>query len=436
MSARAAFYGDDFTGSTDALAQFHRFGLRSLLFFRTPSPALFEQVAATHDVVGIAGIARSLPAEAIAAEIAPAFALFAALAPRFVQYKICSTCDSSERLGSFGPALRLGCETFGARRIPLVPAQPEFGRYTVFANHFAAADGARVRLDRHPTMAHHPSTPIDEADLRVFLARQTPLPIDSLDLVALDRAGETNPLAAGAGTEPRVVVVDVLEQRALPRIGRMILDAAPGATAFALGSGGLSYAIAAALTGRDAPIGADPAPAAREQLVVLSGSASPGTRAQIARVRERGWEIVALDPRELMNDAAAATERASIMMRRALAAGRSAAVASMREPGDRAPIAPEVLAPVLGRALGILADDAIRSGIRRLVVAGGDSSSYAMSALDVYGIEIVGAIDVAAWLCALRSTQPHLDGIEVVLKGGQVGGVDFFEHARTGTSAV
>lgn len=436
MSARAAFYGDDFTGSTDALAQFHRFGLRSLLFFRVPSRELFAQAAASHDVVGIAGIARSLPVEAIAAEIAPAFALFAELAPPFVQYKICSTCDSSERLGSFGPAIRLGCEMLGAQRIALVPAQPEFGRYTVFGNHFAEADGARVRLDRHPTMAHHPSTPIDEADLRVFFARQTPLPIDSLDLIALARAGETNPLAADADAAPRVVAIDVLEQRALPRIGRMILDAAPGATAFALGSGGLSYAAAASLTGRDQPIDADPAPAALEQIVVLSGSASPRTRAQIAHARDRGWEIVALDPRDLMDDAGAATERASSAMRDALGRGRSAVVASMREPGDRAAIAPEALAPVLGRALGVLAGDAIGDGIRRVVVAGGDTSSYAMSALDAYGIEVVGAIDVAAWLCALRSAQPHLDGVEVVLKGGQVGGVDFFERARTGTSGA
>jgi 3-oxoisoapionate kinase len=133
------FYGDDFTGSTDAAAQYRRVGLETVLLpSLRPAPELAE-IAASVDVLGIAGISRSLPTEEMESELRPIFTAFAALRPAFVQYKICSTFDSSAAVGSFGRVCELACAAFGRQSIPVLAAQPEFGRYTLFGNHFARA---------------------------------------------------------------------------------------------------------------------------------------------------------------------------------------------------------------------------------------------------------------------------------------------------------
>ena len=114
------------------------------------------------------------------AELRPVLAALAALEPRIVQYKACSTADSSPTIGSLGRVIELGREHVSASARAVLFAQPDFGRYTVFGHHFAAEDGIVYRLDRQPTMSTHPSTPMTESDLAVHLARQT----DAADRVA------------------------------------------------------------------------------------------------------------------------------------------------------------------------------------------------------------------------------------------------------------
>ena len=84
-----AYYGDDFTGSVDVLLQFARHGWSGRLFVGLPHADDLRGAATTHDVVGIAGIARSLPTAQIEAEIRPALEALTALGPRVVQYKAC-----------------------------------------------------------------------------------------------------------------------------------------------------------------------------------------------------------------------------------------------------------------------------------------------------------------------------------------------------------
>jgi 3-oxoisoapionate kinase len=61
---------------------------------------------------------------------------------------------------------------------PLVVGAPQLKRYTAFGHLFAGYQGQTYRIDRHPVMSRHPVTPMDEADLRIHLARQTDLPVD------------------------------------------------------------------------------------------------------------------------------------------------------------------------------------------------------------------------------------------------------------------
>src|SRR5688500_9899495 len=113
------FYGDDFTGSVDALLQYRRTGLDGVLL---TDP---EHVGRISDraVIGLAGISRSLPADELAAEVAPALTRLRELAPRVVQYKACSTVDSSPEVGSLGRVIEIARQLFPTLPVPMIFAQ-------------------------------------------------------------------------------------------------------------------------------------------------------------------------------------------------------------------------------------------------------------------------------------------------------------------------
>ncbi|MGH3168226.1 MAG: four-carbon acid sugar kinase family protein, partial [Trebonia sp.] len=240
----AAFYGDDLTGSTDALAQFHRAGLRGLL---VTSPEAIG-LGAGYDVIGIAGISRSLPTARMADELLPAFRALREMSTTVVQYKVCSTADSSPAVGSLGRAIELGREVFGEVPVPVLIAQPDLGRYTAFGNHFAAEGEEIYRLYRQPTMSRHPSTPVTEGDLRRHIGAQTDLPVASVDVTAYD----SDPLAryrTVTADDPGAIVFDAMDNTHLRAVGEVILAAAPRRPAFVLGAGGLSWSLGTALAG-------------------------------------------------------------------------------------------------------------------------------------------------------------------------------------------
>lgn len=268
---RVAFYGDDFTGSVDVLLQFARRGWTGRLFTALPDAATLARAAAEADVVGVAGIARSLPPAEMEAELRPALTALAGLHPHIVQYKACSTADSSPVVGSLGRVLEIGREVLGPRAVPMLFAQPDFGRFTVFGQHFAAEGGVVHRLDRQPTMSTHPSTPMTESDLAVHLSRQTVLPLASVPLPAL--AG----LADRLGDAPEAgLVLDALTDDDLATVGWALL--AQPAPVFAIGSGGLSHGIAAAEPGDAAAPPRATTPVARCWSCPAAGRPRPGDR--------------------------------------------------------------------------------------------------------------------------------------------------------------
>ncbi|MFB4268180.1 four-carbon acid sugar kinase family protein [Nonomuraea sp. GTA35] len=416
-----AFVADDFTGATDALWQFRRFGL---------SGSLVTDVTHLHDrddVIGIATTARA-SADPVASAL-PALRAVAALGPLAVQYKVCSTFDSSPGHGSIGAVIAaLHREGLARGAVPVLAAQPEFGRYTWFANHFVRAGEEVVRLDRYPPTRDHPVTPATEADLRVRLAEQG--------------AGRTGWLPAGASQEEyaarrsdAAVVADAMTEAHLVAFGRLLLTAAGrraphlgegaahpggvpeagGGALYCVGSGGLSYSLAAALTsGRPARGGATLGAAG--PVLVVSGSRSPVTARQIDAAERAGWTV--LDAADGL-DAIAHAEAS-------LREGRHTIVQSTRGP-SRDPAG-------VGESLGRVAAAAVRAGlVRRLVVAGGDTSGQVVAALGARALDVVGTLAVGGPVCVLASDDPACDGLEVALKGGQVGGEDFFLSAASGS---
>ena len=71
-----------------------------------------------------------------------------------------------------------------------------------------------------------------------------------------------------------------------------------------------------------------------------------------------------------------------------------------------------------------------KASIARLVIAGGNTSSHAVAALDVWGLSYRGPLTPGAPLCRIHSDDPGLDGLDIILKGGQMGSPNFFEEAR------
>ncbi|MBB6635092.1 four-carbon acid sugar kinase family protein [Cohnella thailandensis] len=460
-----AYYGDDFTGSTDVLEALFRQGLRTALFLDPPdedgpSGSARHELLDGLDAFGIAGVGRSLSPEEMERELPPIFESLKQAGPAIVHYKICSTFDSSPGTGSIGKAAELGRSIFGGRFVPVLAGVPYLGRYTVFGHHFAAAPGGEVfRLDRHPTMSRHPITPMDESDLRKQLARQTSLKSSLLDIVALDgtaaEAGERLERVV-SGEEPDVVLFDALDERRLAVAGELIWQEArkKGDGLFAIGSSGIEYALGAAwrASGERTSSGLDqeekkqrPAKPV-DRLLVVSGSCSPATARQIAEAEADGFAPIRVPTLELIRPEWAEEARARLLAeaKERLDEGRSVILYSASGPDDpsigtlRQALAeqgrrPEDSSRLLGTELGGLARSlAVQAGLTRILIAGGDTSGYVTRALGVYALECLRTLAPGAPLCRAYSDDAELDGIELVLKGGQVGGERFFDLVKRG----
>ncbi|MEO5562708.1 MAG: four-carbon acid sugar kinase family protein, partial [Chitinophagaceae bacterium] len=131
-----AFYGDDFTGSTDALEFLTRAGAKTMLFIEPPSKAVLAKYPGLN-AFGVAGRTRSMSPAEMKKTLLPAFEKLKQCGARHVHYKICSTFDSSPKIGSIGKAIDAGAEVFKNKFTPLLVAAPLLGRYCLFGNLFA-----------------------------------------------------------------------------------------------------------------------------------------------------------------------------------------------------------------------------------------------------------------------------------------------------------
>ena len=443
-----AYYGDDFTGSTDVMEVLAFAGLPTVLFLDVPDAADLARFPGRR-AIGVAGTARSRPPEWMRAHLAPALAALDALGAPVLHYKVCSTFDSSPAAGSIGCALDIGLAVTRRAWCPMVVAAPALRRYQAFGNLFAAVDGVAYRLDRHPTMSRHPVTPMAEADLRRHLAAQTEAPVGLVDLLALQSGRGEAVLAAAREAGQRAVLFDVLDTATLAEAGRVIWQAREGGL-FAVASSGLEYALVAHWRAAGMLPAAPPPPAVRgaaERLLVVSGSCSPGTAQQIEWAAAHGFATIRLDALAAADPARAVAEvaRAATAAADALAGGRDALVFSAAGPQDPAVGALLAAAARTGRPAGalqaavaaalgeVLAQAAERSGVSRIVIAGGDTSGAAAGRLGVYALEAAMPIAPGGPLCIAhrRGGEP----IELVLKGGQIGGADFFGLVKHGGAA-
>src|SRR4030095_7826732 len=181
-----AFYGDDFTGSTDALEFINKAGAKTVLFTEPPTTEQLKSFPGL-DAYGVAGKTRALDPGEMEKILVPAFERMKTIGAKHIHYKVCSTFDSSPTVGSIGKAIDCGAEVFNSNMIPVLGGMPALGRYCVFGNLFArmgiGSNGKIYRIDQHPSMSKHPVTPMGESDLRIHLGRQTNKKIGLIDHV-------------------------------------------------------------------------------------------------------------------------------------------------------------------------------------------------------------------------------------------------------------
>lgn len=419
-----AFYGDDLTGSTDALEFICRAGAKAVLFMKPPT---VDQLKAFPGLqaFGVAGRTRSLSPAAMEAELIPAFNLMKATGAKHVHYKVCSTFDSSPTIGSIGRAVDCGALVFQNKRIPVLGGMPALGRYCLFGNLFArmgiGSKGAIYRLDRHPSMRKHPTTPAHESDLRLHLGSQTNKKTGLINILNIEEDIEIWESALQADEE--VVLLDVQHNAQLTKIGQWLDSLAKEEeTLFSIGSSGIEMALGSYWnqTGVLKAGNTWPQPAKTTPLLVVSGSCSPVTTAQIEYAKENGFAEMVVAAEQMLHKGAV---EADVLQRIVdiLQQGKNLVVHT----GQRATAS--VASEITGKVLGTIARHAILSaGLKRVIVAGGDTSSHAALEMEVEALEMMAPMVSGAPLCKVHSRNKNINGIEINLKGGQVGGKDYF----------
>lgn len=449
MTAPAAplitWFGDDFTGSAAVMEVLAFAGLETVLFSDIPSPALLARFKSAR-AIGIASTARThSPAWMQDALPAPLQFLHRLGAP-LLHYKVCSTFDSSPTCGNIGKAIEIGLDITGARAAPVLTAAPQMRRYQSFGHLFAGTFDGVHRLDRHPVMAHHPVTPMDESDLMAHLSRQTSLASALIDLEAL-WADPQPALDAALEQGARLLSIDSMDPASEQAAGKLIWDNR-AALRFVAGSQGVEYALVRHWQNTGL-IPASPAPTSAgqvAQIAAVSGSVSPSTAQQIDWAQAHGFAIIRFDaaralasPEAMAREIAMATDHAVT----AANAGLSPLVCSATGPNDPAvaafrtalaasPVTMETANAMTGQALGGVLDAVLtRTDIRRAVISGGDTSGHGMRVLKLDALQARAPTIPGAALCTGYGDSPH-DGLEIALKGGQMGSEDFFGWIRDG----
>jgi uncharacterized protein YgbK (DUF1537 family) len=419
-----AFYGDDLTGSTDALEFICRAGAKAVLFMKPPTADQLKTFPGLQ-AFGVAGRARSLSPAMMEAELVSSFKLMKETGVKHMHYKICSTFDSSPQTGSIGKAIECGAAVFQTRLIPILGGMPALGRYCLFGNLFAqmgiGSEGEIYRLDRHPSMQKHPITPASESDLRIHLGNQTTKKIGLINVLEIE--GNIKTWHHALKGDEEAVLLDVLNNEQLTKIGEWLEGMRKeGETLFSVGSSGIEMALGSYWnqTGVLKATSSWLQPERVNPLLVVSGSCSPVTATQIEYAKANGFEEISIDAKMFFNKGSIEED---IIQRtvKILQDGKNLIVHTGEKETKAVP------SEITGKVLGSIAREAIIStGLKRVVVAGGDTSSHAAIEMEIEALEMIAPMVSGAPLCKIHSGNKSIDGIEINFKGGQVGGRDYF----------
>ena len=414
MALRLGVIADDFTGATDIAGFLVANGLATVQLNGVPEPGRIPEV----DAVVVSLKSRSIPApEAVQLSLAALEALRAMGAERIL-FKYCSTFDSTPK-GNIGPVTDALLAALGADFTTVCPALPVNGR-SVYHGYLFVGD---VLLNES-SMRHHPVTPMTDASLVRVMAAQSsgraanvawPVIADGPDAL---RAALDSLRADGV----RYAVLDTITDADLDTIGAAVAD-----LPLVTGGSGLGAGLARALASAEGTPHAKPWTPVTGRAVLLSGSCSAMTNAQVADYLPLGPALrVSVD--ELISDPEGYSRRVLDWV--------------LDQPETPAPLvyatsgpeevrrlqdaygAAETAAAIEG-LFGRLARQLAAAGFRRFVVAGGETSGSVTTALGVDGFHVGPQIAPGVpWVRSLDNS------LELALKSGNFGSPDFFSRAQ------
>lgn len=407
---------DDFTGATDLANMLARAGMRTVLVLGRPGAG--DPLPAAEAAV-VALKSRTAPvAEAVDDSLA-AWRWLAAGGAEQCYFKYCSTFDSTQA-GNIGPVAAALMDETGADFTVYCPAFPEAGR-TIYQGHLFVFEQP---LHESP-LKDHPLTPMTDASLARWLSPQlggAPVGLIGFGEVEAGAVAIRARMEALGAEGIRHAVVDALTDDHLMALGR----ACDGMKLVTAGSGlGLGLPGNFARAGRLEGGSADLLPAIGGDTLLLSGSCSAATNAQVARWEADGGALLRLDPVALAEgdmDATLAWD---------WAAGQAgAALVAATAPPATVRAAQEALGTARAAAIveEVLAGIAIRAraaGLRRFVVAGGETSGAVASALGVKRLKVGPQIAPGVPWCATEDAAP----VALALKSGNFGAETFFADA-------
>ncbi|GAA4359134.1 four-carbon acid sugar kinase family protein [Variovorax defluvii] len=410
---------DDFTGATDLANNLVRAGMRVVQTIGVPAQPLAAEV----DAVVVALKSRTIaPADAVAQSL-EALAWLRAQGARQIYFKYCSTFDSTPA-GNIGPVTEALMDALGCDFTIATPAFPDNKR-TVFKGYLFAGD---VLLNESG-MEKHPLTPMTDPNLVRVLQAQTKRRVGLIDhrVVARGAAAILECIAALRAEGVGIAIVDAVSNEDLLRLG-------PALAGMPLVTAGSGVAIGLPANFGIAPSASAAAlPASGGLGAVVSGSCSLATNRQVQAFIAAGRPALAIDPLRIaggVDVAAEALAWAEPLLKDGpvlvYSTAGSDAVKSVQ-----GQLGVEEAGAMVERTIAAIARGLVERGVRRLVVAGGETSGACVQALGIAQMQIGAQIDPGVPWCHAQAEAAGGAGLHITLKSGNFGGDDFFTKAFT-----
>ncbi|WP_314949686.1 3-oxo-tetronate kinase [Bradyrhizobium cosmicum] len=422
MTLALGCIADDYTGASDLANTLTRAGLRTVQTIGVPADDLALPEV---DAVVVSLKSRSIEAGLAVSRSRAAEQWLRGRGASHVLFKICSTFDSTDA-GNIGPvmdALRADC---GEASVLVTPAFPETGRTVYQGNLFVGA----VPLNESP-LKDHPLNPMRDSSLVRVLARQSKTQIGLVDLATVTRGADDvrARLAELAGKGVGAAIIDAVFDRDLETIGLVAAE-----HQLSVGASGMGLGLARALvsTGKvkSTAASSEAWAAVGGPAACLAGSCSQATLQQIANA-ERVMPVLHLDPDRIITGRDEA-QRALAWAKPLLAEG-PVLIASSSTPDQVAALQArhgrDAAGHAIEQAMADLAEGLVQDGVKRLIVAGGETSGAVVDRLKIPGF-LVG-VEIAAGVPVLRAVAAEKGDMLLALKSGNFGGTDFFSDALT-----
>jgi uncharacterized protein YgbK (DUF1537 family) len=409
---------DDFTGATDLANNLVRAGMRVVQTIGVPTAPLDEPV----DAVVVALKSRTIPPHEAVALSLDALAWLRAAGAKQIYFKVCSTFDSTDR-GNIGPVAEALMKALDCDFSIACPAFPENQR-TVFSGYLFV--GA-VPLNESG-MRDHPLTPMTDANLVRVLQRQCATArVGLIDHRTLRDGTDACPCAHG-----RVAGRGCLDRDRRCSCRHRPDDDGPRLRELPLLVAGSGVAIGLPQNHGIAPsAGAAWLPGAGGAAAIVSGSCSTASNAQVQHFIDGGGAAFAIDPLRIAEgerivDTALAWSRERLGSRPVLiyATAEPATVKAVQ-----ASLGTERAGRIVEDTLSAIACGLVEAGVRRMVIAGGETAGACVQALGIEKLRIGSQIDPGVPWCHAIARAARGEGLYVALKSGNFGGTDFFPKA-------